>query len=33
VAAQATALVQPGTGHWVMGERPKKPADPLMKFL
>jgi pimeloyl-ACP methyl ester carboxylesterase len=33
VAADATAVVLPGTGHWVMEERPKETMDALLKFL
>jgi pimeloyl-ACP methyl ester carboxylesterase len=33
VASDATMIVLPGTGHWVMEERPKETTDALMKFL
>jgi pimeloyl-ACP methyl ester carboxylesterase len=33
VATDATMIVLPNTGHWVMEERPKETADALMKFL
>jgi pimeloyl-ACP methyl ester carboxylesterase len=33
VATDATMLVLPNTGHWVMEERPKETTDALMKFL
>ncbi|WP_235969696.1 alpha/beta fold hydrolase [Anaeromyxobacter diazotrophicus] len=33
VAVDATAVVLPETGHWVMEERPKETMDALLKFL
>jgi len=33
VATDVTVVVLPGTGHWVMEERPKETTDALMKFL
>src|SRR5271156_3665579 len=33
VATDATMIVLPNTGHWVMEERPKETMDALMKFL
>ena len=33
VATDATMLVLPDTGHWVLEERPKETTDALLKFL
>ena len=33
VALDVTVVVLPGTGHWLMEERPKETMDALMKFL
>jgi pimeloyl-ACP methyl ester carboxylesterase len=33
VASDVTVVVLPGTGHWLMEERPKEPMDALVKFL
>jgi len=33
VAVDVTVIVLPGTGHWLMEERPKETIDALLKFL
>ena len=33
VATNATTVVLPNTGHWLMEERPKETMDALMRFL
>lgn len=33
VATEVTVVVLPGTGHWLMEERPKETMDALVKFL
>jgi pimeloyl-ACP methyl ester carboxylesterase len=33
VAQDVTVVVLPGTGHWLMEERPKETMDALLKFL
>jgi pimeloyl-ACP methyl ester carboxylesterase len=33
VATDVTPVVLEGTGHWVLGERPKETTDALVKFL
>src|SRR5277367_3836058 len=33
VASDVTVVVLPGTGHWVLEERPKETTDALVKFL
>jgi pimeloyl-ACP methyl ester carboxylesterase len=33
VAQDVTVLVLPGTGHWLLEERPKETMDAVLKFL
>jgi pimeloyl-ACP methyl ester carboxylesterase len=33
VATDATMVVLPDTGHWIMEERPKETMEALLKFL
>jgi pimeloyl-ACP methyl ester carboxylesterase len=33
VATNASSVVLPDTGHWIMEERPRETADALMRFL
>ena len=33
VATEATMVVLPDTGHWIMEERPKETMEALLKFL
>ena len=33
VATNATTVVLPNTGHWLMEERPKETMDALLRFL
>jgi pimeloyl-ACP methyl ester carboxylesterase len=33
VADNATVIVLPNTGHWILEEKPKETTDALVKFL